>query len=75
MRTVIYLCADGYGAQYILQYDSNGKLKNYFGGRGDGDIHFDNAHGICLTEGLLKQPCLSRIEHATVLNVSLRKEH
>jgi hypothetical protein len=38
--------ADGYGAQYIMQYDSNGKLKNYFGGRGYGDIHFDNAHGI-----------------------------
>jgi hypothetical protein len=39
--------ADGYGAQYILQYDSTGKLKNYFGGRGDGDMHLDNAHGIC----------------------------
>ncbi len=39
--------ADGYGAQYILQYDSAGKLKNHFGGRGDGDIHLDNAHGIC----------------------------
>ena len=39
--------ADGYGAQYIMQYDQQGKLKNYFGGRGDGDIHFDNAHGIC----------------------------
>lgn len=39
--------ADGYGAQYILQYDRNGKLKHYFGGRGDGDAHLDNAHGIC----------------------------
>ena len=39
--------ADGYGAQYILHYDSNGKLKNHFGGRGEGDIHLDNAHGIC----------------------------
>jgi hypothetical protein len=39
--------ADGYGAQYILQYDSKGNLKNYFGGRGEGDEHFDNAHGIC----------------------------
>jgi peptidylamidoglycolate lyase len=38
--------ADGYGAQYILQYDSTGKLKNYFGGRGEGDLHLDNAHGI-----------------------------
>ena len=39
--------ADGYGAQYVLQYDSNGKLKHYFGGRGEGDEHLDNAHGIC----------------------------
>src|ERR1700722_1312456 len=39
--------ADGYGAQYILHYDKTGKLINYFGGRGDGDTHFDNAHGIC----------------------------
>lgn len=39
--------ADGYGAQYILHYDRTGKLLNYFGGRGDGDAHFDNAHGIC----------------------------
>lgn len=39
--------ADGYGAQYVLHYDSKGKLKNYFGGRGEGDMHLDNAHGIC----------------------------
>lgn len=39
--------ADGYGAQYIMHYDSAGKLKKYFGGRGEGDQHFDNAHGIC----------------------------
>lgn len=39
--------ADGYGAQYILHYDSQGKLIKYFGGRGEGDAHLDNAHGIC----------------------------
>lgn len=39
--------ADGYGAQYILHYDKKGKLINFFGGRGEGDIHLDNAHGIC----------------------------
>lgn len=39
--------ADGYGAQYILHYDSKGKLLNHFGGRGEGDAHLDNAHGIC----------------------------
>ena len=39
--------ADGYGAQYILHYDSTGKLIKYFGGKGEGDSHLDNAHGIC----------------------------
>ena len=39
--------ADGYGKQYILHYDRKGKLIKYFGGRGEGDAHLDNAHGIC----------------------------
>jgi hypothetical protein len=41
-----FYIADGYGAQYVMQYDANGKLKNFFGGRGDGTEHLDNAHGI-----------------------------
>jgi hypothetical protein len=40
--------ADGYGQQYILHYNSKGELLHYFGGRGDGDEHLDNAHGILL---------------------------
>lgn len=40
--------ADGYGAQYITHYDKNGKLKNFFGGKGEGDDHLDNAHGIVI---------------------------
>jgi peptidylamidoglycolate lyase len=39
--------ADGYGLQYILHYNKEGKLLKYFGGRGEGDRHLDNAHGIC----------------------------
>jgi len=42
--------ADGYGLQYIMQYSSKGELLNVFGGRGDGEEHFDNAHGICIDE-------------------------
>ncbi len=42
-----FFIADGYGAQYILHYDKDGKLKKYFGGRGEGDHKLDNAHGIC----------------------------
>ena len=34
-----FYVADGYGAQYILHYDAEGKLKNYFGGRGTEDKH------------------------------------
>lgn len=40
--------ADGYGAQYIIQYDTQGKIKNIFGGRGDLESNLDNAHGICI---------------------------
>ncbi len=41
-----FYIADGYGAQHILHYDENGKLKNAFGGRGTKDENLDNAHGI-----------------------------
>lgn len=40
--------ADGYGSQYITHYDSDGKIKNIFGGRGSEEKHLDNAHGICI---------------------------
>jgi len=41
-----FYIADGYGAQYIMHYDAAGKLKNIFGGRGEGKENLDNAHGI-----------------------------
>lgn len=37
---------DGYGANYVTQYDQSGKLIRYFGGRGEGDATFDCCHGI-----------------------------
>ena len=40
--------ADGYGMQYITHYDAHGKIKNIFGGRGEEEKNFDNAHGICI---------------------------
>jgi len=43
-----FFIADGYGAQYITHYDKDGKLKNFFGGKGDGDEHLDNCHGILI---------------------------
>jgi peptidylamidoglycolate lyase len=43
-----FYIADGYGSQYIMQYDAQGKLKNFFAGRGDKPENLDNAHGICV---------------------------
>ncbi|PCJ98930.1 MAG: 6-bladed beta-propeller [Flavobacteriaceae bacterium] len=40
--------ADGYGEQYILHYNEKGELLNVFGGRGNEDHLFNNAHGICI---------------------------
>ena len=43
-----FYIADGYGSQYVMQYDGRGKLKNFFAGRGDKEENLDNAHGICV---------------------------
>ncbi len=40
--------ADGYGLQHILHYNAGGELLNVFGGQGEGQGHFENAHGICV---------------------------
>ena len=40
--------ADGYGSQYILQYDQNGNFIRKFGGQGDGDDQFQTVHGVAL---------------------------
>ncbi|MFS4416056.1 6-bladed beta-propeller [Maribacter sp. 2307ULW6-5] len=42
--------ADGYGEQYILHYSSKGELLNVFGGKGNGEAQFQNAHGICIDD-------------------------
>lgn len=43
-----FFIADGYGAQYVLHYNAEGKLLSYFGGRGTETKHLDNAHGVCI---------------------------
>lgn len=50
--------ADGYGSQYIMHYDEQGRLKNAFGGRGDEESNFSNAHGICIDQRGGKTPTL-----------------
>ena len=39
---------DGYGLQYVIQYDSNGKYIRHWGGKGNKDENLDCAHGIAI---------------------------
>ncbi|WP_281540489.1 6-bladed beta-propeller [Maribacter aestuarii] len=50
--------ADGYGEQYIMHYNAKGELLNVFGGKGEEDHHFDNAHGISLDTRDTSNPTL-----------------
>ena len=40
--------ADGYGSQWILQFDARGEFIRKFGGQGDADHQFQTAHGVCV---------------------------
>lgn len=40
--------ADGYGSQYILQFNSKGEFIRKFGGSGNEDSNFSTAHGVCI---------------------------
>ena len=40
--------ADGYGSQFIIQYDMDGNYIRHFGGKGDTDEQFQTAHGVCI---------------------------
>ena len=50
--------ADGYGEQYIMHYNAKGDLLNIFGGKGEEDHLFNNAHGICLDKRDAANPSL-----------------
>ena len=59
--------ADGYGLDFIIQYDANGNYIRHFGGKGTENHHLSNAHGVCLDLRNPKEPCLivtSRQENA-----------
>ncbi|MDX2286765.1 MAG: twin-arginine translocation signal domain-containing protein [Bacteroidia bacterium] len=59
--------ADGYGSQWVLQYDPQGNFIRKFGGSGDGDSQFSTVHGVCVD---LRDPanpvliCTSRAHNA-----------
>jgi len=40
--------ADGYGLNYITQYNANGEYIRHFGGKGEGEDQFDCCHGVTL---------------------------
>lgn len=49
---------DGYGKDFILQYDAQGRFIRSFGGRGEGSEYLLNAHGICVDLRDKNKPCL-----------------
>lgn len=50
--------ADGYGKDFIIQYNSKGEYIRHFGGRGTEDKHLKNAHGVCYDNRDKKNPVL-----------------
>lgn len=40
--------ADGYGKDFIIQYNARGQYLRHFGGRGNAEKNLLNAHGICI---------------------------
>jgi peptidylamidoglycolate lyase len=53
----IYI-ADGYGKDFIIQYNSKGEYIRHFGGRGTEDKHLKNAHGVCYDDRDKNKPVL-----------------
>ena len=41
-----FYVADGYGLDYIIQYDFNGRYIRHFGGRGQDKNQFNCCHGV-----------------------------
>jgi sugar lactone lactonase YvrE len=58
---------DGYGKDFVIQYDAKGRYIRHFGGRGEGDPYLLNAHGICVDTRNKSNPTLvvtSRMQNA-----------
>lgn len=49
---------DGYGLNYVTQYDRNGKLIRSWGGKGTGNDTFDCCHGIVVDQRIKANPTL-----------------
>ena len=58
---------DGYGKDFVIQYDAKGRYIRHFGGRGEGDPFLLNAHGVCVDNRNKTKPSLvvtSRMQNA-----------
>ena len=53
----IYI-ADGYGKDFIIQYDAKGNYIRHFGGHGKGEDQFDCCHGITVDNRIEDNPTL-----------------
>ncbi|HCR49161.1 MAG TPA: 6-bladed beta-propeller [Bacteroidetes bacterium] len=61
-----FYVADGYGLDWIIQYDHNGQYVRHFGGKGTGIAQLNNAHGVCVDVRHPEDPVLwatSRPDH------------
>ena len=59
--------ADGYGSQYVIQYDTKGNYIRHFGGQGDEDNQFQTVHGVRVDLRNPDQPtllCTSRAHNS-----------
>jgi peptidylamidoglycolate lyase len=58
---------DGYGKDFVIRYDAQGKYISHFGGKGDAPEQLQNAHGICIDRRVKNKPTLvvtSRLQNA-----------
>lgn len=50
--------ADGYGANFVMQYDAKGKYIRHFGGKGETNETFNTCHGVLVDIRDAKNPTL-----------------
>ena len=49
---------DGYGKDFVIQYNHKGEYIRHFGGRGEEEKFLKNAHGVCIDTRHKKHPVL-----------------
>jgi len=49
---------DGYGLQYVIQYNDKGEYIRHWGGKGNGENQFDCTHGIVVDNRTREKPSL-----------------